>query len=987
MGEFLWTFAVQEMLKKVVRLAAKEIGLTWGLEKELSNLKEWLLKSETFLLDINTRKLHNDSVRLWVEKLHHLVHEADDLIDNLVYEHLRHKVQKNDKMNKVHNFLFPSNNSLVFRYKMAKKMNNFMNQLNKHDREATRLGLVGDEPIQTLLQSDVSQIRETVSEVDDFEVVGRDVEVSSIVKQVIDAHNQRVTSILPIVGMGGLGKTTLARLIFNHEMIKQHFDETIWVCVSIPFDINKILGAILQNVKGHDGCYHNREILLRELKKEMYGKRYFLVLDDVWNEDSLLWEQLKNFLMKITSKSGNSILVTTRNVEVCKIMEKALPTHHITKLSDEQCWSLFMESANANGLPTTSNLEAVREELVKKFGGIPLVARVLGSAVKFEQDYDIWVSLLEGVLRSPLHLQGKNFCLPILKLSVDYLPSSLKPCFAYCSNFPKDYEFRKDPLIQMWIAQGFIQLQEGRSCYQTVEEEGERYFKILLSRCLFQDVVKDARGRIISCKMHDLIHDMACDVSNDQKSLLDSCTSSDEELWRNRTKNIGSKLRMIACHEGMPHRIEKAVHDKIGSFVCLRVLIMNSRSIYKLPYSIGELKHLRYVDISGCLIQKLPKSIVLLYNLKTLRIGSSPIEELPKDLRRLVNLRHLEFSEIYFVDPKKMPPHLSQLIHLQTLSCFMVGFEKSCEIAELGPLKNLKGSLKISNLERVKSREEAKSANFMEKEKLRELVLEWGWSNETEDHSSNHNGYQVLEGLQPHKKLHSLSIHSFVGECLANNIFVDNLVAISLVDCRNCGRLPMLGHLNSLEELLVSGLNGVRSIGSEFYGNHSNQHLRVLQILECSKLTKLPNGLQFCHSIQHLRLIDNCSFLALDLQNEHLLMRLPERLAHLSELKEMDIVGCTQHGDLMNLRPVRPVIKLLSNDEHRFQDLSEIQSLPEWLENFTSLQLLNLSFCVNMKQLPETRHVVSHQVECYFSMSTLETWRRELGVDVQHSLS
>lgn len=527
MGDFLWTFGVEETLKKVLKVAAEQIGLAWGFQEDLSKLQKWLLKAEAFLGDINTRKLHHRSVRIWVDHLQHLVYQADDLLDEIVYEHLRKKVQTS-KMKKVRNFVSPSNNAFLFRRNMATKMKILIELLEKHYNEAAPLGLVGNESVGPEIEV-ISQFRETISELDDYEIVGRDDEVKSIVAQVIDASNQQLECILPIVGMGGLGKTTLAKLVFNHEMIKQHFHKIIWVCVSEPFIVNKILGEILQNlIPNSHGGDNNREVLLRELQKEMHGQRYFLVLDDVWNENVFLWDELKYCLLRITGNSGNCIVVTTRNADIAKLMETR-PSHHLSKLSDDQCWSLFKESANAYSLiPMTSKLEMVQKELTKKVGGVPLVARVLGRAVRLEGDDERWVNALESVLRTPL--QEENFVLSILKLSVDRLPSSsLKQCFAYCSKFPKDFVFEKQKLVQMWMAQGFLQPQEGRN-NTTMENVGDVFFSILLSRCLFQDVLKDDQGRIRSCKMHDLIHDIACTISIDQDLQLNPSHMLAKEL-------------------------------------------------------------------------------------------------------------------------------------------------------------------------------------------------------------------------------------------------------------------------------------------------------------------------------------------------------------------------------------------------------------------------------------------------------------------------
>ncbi|XP_038903552.1 putative disease resistance protein RGA3 [Benincasa hispida] len=383
--------------------------------------------------------------------------------------------------------------------------------------EASPLGLIGEEST-TETEVALRQIRETTSNLD-FEVVGREYEVSEILKLVIDSTDEHDMSVISIVGMGGLGKTTLAKMIFNHDIIKQHFDKTIWVCVSKPFIVMKILEEIFQGLMNTYSGLNSKEALLKRLREEMKGKRYFLVLDDVWDKEQGLWDDLSCCLKQIAGKSGNSIMVTTRSVEVAT-MVKAISIHHLKKLSDDQCWVLFKKSANANQLSMSSKVKMVKNVLVRKMGGVPLVAKVLGGAVNFEEDfggdYENWMTKVESIARN-ISKEDKDFVLSILKLSVDSLPLlALKQCFTYCSNFPQDYNFQKEELIRMWIAQGFIQPQHERENL-IMEDIGEEYFNYLLSRSLFQDANKNVNGRIVTFKMHDLIHDIACTFSNHQK--------------------------------------------------------------------------------------------------------------------------------------------------------------------------------------------------------------------------------------------------------------------------------------------------------------------------------------------------------------------------------------------------------------------------------------------------------------------------------------
>ncbi|XP_038877687.1 putative disease resistance protein RGA1 [Benincasa hispida] len=882
MAEFLWTFAVQEVLKKIVKFGAEQIGLAWGLEKEVSQLRNWLLKAETILADINKKKLHIASVRLWVEDLQDIVYEADDLLDELVYEHLRRAVEQTGKLREVCDSISLSKNPFLFRRKKAKQMKNITQALYKHYCEASPLGLVSDESA-TETEVTLAQIRETTS-ILDFKVRGREAEFQEILKLVIESSNEHEMSVISIVGMGGLGKTTLAKMVFNHDAIKGHFDKTIWVCVSKPFIVMKILEAIFQGSTNTCSGLNSKEALLKRLREAMQGKRYFLVLDDVWDKDNGLWDELSGCLKQINGKSGNCVMVTTRSVEVAT-MVNTVSVHHLKELSDDQCWVLFKESANVNQLSMNSKIEIVKDLLVRKMGGVPLVAKVLGGAVKFEEvdfekgDYESWITKVESIAKNILK-EDRDFVLSILKLSVDSLPLLvLKQCFAYCSNFPQDYDFKKDELIQMWIAQGFIQSQQERENL-VMEDIGEEYFNFLLSRSLFQDVIRDENKRIITFKMHDLMHDIACAISNNQNMVSNP---------NNLSGRSAGKLRTLV------YRDEENQYKVCDNFFRLRVLKQDKIWANNLPYLLDKLIHLRYLDLSKCyIIKNLRESLCLLYNLQTLKLGYIE-SELPENLRKLVNLRHLEF----YVVPgmKQMPSHMGNLIHLQTLSRFAVGFEKGCKIEELGTLKNLKDELILTNLEKLKSKEEAMAAKLVEKKKLRRLLFRWTLFYGVE--YDKHNFVQVLEGLQPHKNLQSLNISGFGGEVLPNDIFVENLVEIRLFDCSKCEVLPMLGQLANLKKLEITWMNNVRSIGNEFYGIDPNLQrnsfafpqleelyidgmkkleqwdefttsnlfgsLKKLSVLGCDKLTKLPSGFEGCHSIEYV--IERCPNLMLNVQN------------------------------------------------------------------------------------------------------------------------
>ena len=673
--------------------------------------------------------------------------------------------------------------------------------------------------------------------------------------------------------------------------------------MSNPFKINKILRAIVGSLNSSFSGSEEREVILRELQNLLSVKKYFLVLDDVWNE-------LRACLLKINQNVGSAIVVTTRNDKVAEIMETNY-RHNLRQLSDDHCWFLFEKCVFGSDLAIIPDV--IRGQLVKKFGGIPLVVKVLGGMVKSCKNDEELQSTLENLVR--IELPKNDLTLSTIKLSVDRLPSSsLKQCFAYCSNFPPDFLFYKKELVRMWIAQGFIHLPNGSNV--TMEDIGASYFDILLSRSLFQDVAKDERGKIIYCKMHDHIHEVACVISNDQN--LRGDLETDGKSQGDEVLSIRQRRMTVYCCKN----IHSGNQDMIINFIYLRILIIDDGFITELPNTIVKLKHLRYLDISKSRISKLPKSIVLLYNLQTLKLGWDV--KLPTELRKLVNLRHLEFDLYYSNRTKQMPKHLSRMTQLQTLSGFIVGYDNGCKIEELGPLKGLKGKLWFLYLERVKSKHEAMAANLAEKENISDLYFKW--SLERED--CDDNDLNVLEGLQPHKNLRALRIHCFGGKLLPNGIFVENLVELRLFGCRRCETLPMLGQLAKLEFLEICELSGLKSIGDEFYGNYRNSttlfpKLKRLDILQMDNLEQW----------KEIVVVSNCTTFprleSLIIESCLKLMHIPNIFSTHRERLEADTINARLFSSVQNPPKLRSL--------HIYNCKSLIK-LPNWLEVCSSLE-------------------------------------------------
>ncbi|KAL0007593.1 hypothetical protein SO802_009095 [Lithocarpus litseifolius] len=923
------------------------------VKKELEKWKNTLPEIKATLEDAEEKQQTERAVKKWLDDLRDFAYDLEDMLDEFATEGKLHKLKGKAKASTSNSRMGSKMTEISARFEDIMTKKRKLNLRKNVDRKS--YGTRGRLPPTSL--------------VNEAHVYGREDDKEGVLQFLFsENYSADEVSVIPIVGMGGIGKTTLAQLVYNDAKVNSYFDMKAWACVSEEFDGVKVTKTILKYFSS-DNCDDNDLNLLQvKLKEKLYAKKFPVILDDVWNENYNDWTILRAPFE--VGAPGSRIVITTRNEGVSSMMG-TIPTYALKELSDDACLSIFTRNAlGTKDFNAHPDLTDIGEEIVKKCKGLPLAAKTLGGLLRTELDRSEW----EDVLNSKIWEipEERSGIVPALMLSYYHLPSHLKRCFAYCSILPKDYEFEEQHLVLLWMAEGLIQLEDGR---KSPEDLGSEYFRNLLSRSFFQQSSKD-KSRFL---MHDLINDLAQWVAGDicfrmgDKLEVNNIGKFSKQVRHfsylggryDGTKRFEAFSEVICIRTFLPLMLPNPGHCYLTSdvpfnfFPKLRVLSLSGYCITELPDSIVDLKHLRYIDLSHTRIRSLPESIAFLCNLQTLILENCVyLKKLPSKFGNLVKLRHLNILKADSLEG--IPPQLGKLTCLRTLSNLVVGKGHCSKLKELGFLTHIRGTLCISRLENVTVPRDARDANLIGKPGLNELLLEW--SSKIDESQDRTNELDVLNMLQSPKALKKLTIRCYGGTRFPTWLRAPsfpNMMPLRIENCKKCTSLPPVGHLPSLKALSIKGMARVKNVGPESLETLCFENmqeweswtpcgefpcLRQLSITSCPKLLgKLPNQLP---SLENF-VINGCRQLVVSVSSFPMQCNL--EIEKSKRVVQVEFT-CQTEGPILGLEKVEDTID-------NCEELVSLWSNDVGLQHLRSLRVLKISTC------PKLMSLVAEEVE------------------------
>ncbi|CAK9167386.1 unnamed protein product [Ilex paraguariensis] len=838
---------------KIVSLLENEASLVGGIHAELSEIKNELVSMKAFLTDADKKGLKLEVEKAWVENVRVIAYNVEDIIEEFMYLLNGSKMRGKFTRFLHHTIFLPMN--LWVRRQIAMKLQNVNNVIKTIPEKRQRYG-IGVNPIMDTAHVDPKRLN----------------------------NRELRRTVISVVGMGGSGKITLVAKAFSSPTVKQHFDCYAWISVSTGYVIEDLLKNLIEEF-----YQTKKELIPMDLNTMSYrqlveilvnylkGKRYIVVLDDVWTIH--LWFEIKGALPD--GRHGSRVLLTTRKEDIASFSFGVRGhVHRIPPLGRNEGWDLFCLKAFSGKLDNCcpSELEIIARDIVEKCAGLPLAIVALGglmSTKKLESEWRrVSNSLNWELCNNPMLEVVKS----ILLLCFNDLPYRLKHCFLYCCIFLEGKLIRRKKIIRLWMAEEFVEEIKGL----TPEEVGEGYLMELISRSMLEVTEKNPSGRPKTFKMHDLMRELALSISDTQNFFVSyDGRRSKEETWARRLsmQTIDDRIKAypisLSCLRSLFVFLTDTVssfslQSMFSSFRLLRVLDMEYVPIQKLPDELGNLFNLRFLSLKGTRVENLPSSVGRLYNLQTLNLYLTKVKVLPSGIGKLQILRYLIachynlqlVDDFNYVTGMQAPSSVTKLKDLQVLHYAEASDDIVRHVHNLTQLTCL-GMTKVRGVHEIELCRSIQKLN-----RLRHLSLMVRKQEEVLKLNALSKPPPLLRRLNLIGKLERVpswfgSLDSLTAlyiswsrleeDPVPHILELPNLRRLTLVNAYAGKQLCFRSGFYKLKTLTLRNFRGLNEIIIE---RGAMPDIESLWISKCMELIILPRGIEHLTSLQNMNLVD-----------------------------------------------------------------------------------------------------------------------------------